>query len=119
MFVFHLRLLGLAGFAPQVAACTACGCPVDAEKSWELKPERGGLACADCGGGGFQVRAGSLKLMGLIQTLPLDKLDRVRVSDQAMAEAGPFLMALTRHTLGRELKSSRFLEQIGRRPPSA
>ncbi len=114
LFLFRLRMLGLAGFGPNFSSCPVCGSPPCAGEEIELNPDRGGMTHRKCAGGGFCVSLGTLKLMGLVQALALDKLDRVRVSPSAVKETGLFLMSFMHHLLGRELKTSRFMEQMAR-----
>lgn len=115
MFIYQLRLLGLSGFAPSLSACSVCGRRPEPGKEFRLKPNLGGLVCRDCSPGGFPAGPGTIKLMVLIQGLGQDKIDRVRVTSQTQAEGGPFLMALIRHTLGRDLKTARFLDQMAKK----
>lgn len=111
-FLFKVRLLVLAGFGPNLEGCGHCGRKAG-EHRGGLKIEEGGWVCSECGGGGFVVSPGTLKLMTMARNLPLDRLERLRVGSPMIQEADPFLMAYLRHTLGRELKSARFLEQLG------
>jgi len=116
LFIFQLKLLALSGFGPNLEACGECGQPVGDQRPMHLRPEQGGVACRSCSAGGFPVSAGTIKLMTLIQSLEISKLNRVRVHAQALKETGSFPLAYIRHILGRDLKSCRFLEQIkGRR----
>ena len=114
--VFKLKFLEYVGFAPHLNACTICARPWDRETECGLKPELGGLVCRSCGPGGFTVSPGTLKIMLLIQSLPLAKLDRVRLGDRMIREMKPFLMACIHHVLGRELKSARFMEGLEKQP---
>lgn len=113
-FVFRLRMLGLAGFGPNMEACPVCGRTPDLAGPVDLKPDQGGLVCRACRPGGFPVSPGSLKLMRMVQSLETAKLDRIRVSPATEAEVDPFLMAFIRHTLGRELKTAKFLDQMAK-----
>lgn len=110
-FIFMVKLLHITGFGPNVTECCVCGC-VPAENSAEMNIESGGLVCGTCSPGGFMVSEGLRKVMYLIQTMPLDKLDRIRTGDIRNTKAGTFIMAYVRRIMGRELKSFRFLEQI-------
>jgi DNA repair protein RecO (recombination protein O) len=117
--VFQLKMLSIAGFGPNLGACPLCGRPPADGRSMELRPDRGGLVCGDCAPGGFTISLGALKAMTLVQQLAVEKLDRVRLGESVQKQAGPFLLAFVRHTLGRDLKSFRFqdqLEQAARRP---
>ncbi len=113
-FIFQIRLLGLTGFGPNLSVCSVCGRTMEPGAPACLKTEEGGVACRLCAPGGFTINTGTIKIMSLIQSVDREKIDRIRVSEQARAEAGPFLSAYLRHILGRDLKSFRFLERIKR-----
>ena len=112
LFIFQIRLLNLSGFGPNLASCGVCGRPPEPDRSAGLSPDQGGLACRGCAAGGFPVSQGTVKIMALAQTLALDKVDRVRIGEAALKEAGPFLPVYIRRILGKDLKSLRFLEQL-------
>ncbi|MBU2547255.1 MAG: DNA repair protein RecO [Proteobacteria bacterium] len=116
-FIFQLKLLILTGFGPNLAACPLCGRPPEDGRTAELKPEHGGLVCRRCSPGGFSVSPGTLKIMSLIQGLPLDRIDRVRIGDASLDEASPFLLSSIRSILGRDLKTARFVEPGRVGPP--
>jgi len=118
IFIFQLRLLKLAGFGPNIFACSVCGRSVNEGQPVVLKSEHGGLVCRHCVPAGSPVSTGTLKIIELAQTLELDKLDRIRVSARNLKEAGTFLRAYITYTLGRELKSVQFMDQIGKNSPT-
>jgi len=115
MFIFQIRLLSLAGFAPNLASCGLCGRRPGEGAEFDLKPDANGLVCRTCSPGGFPVSPGALKIMTLIQGLDPDKLDRVRVDSKILVQTGPFLMTFIRHLLGRDLRAARFLDQIAKK----
>ncbi len=49
---FRLKLLLAAGFAPQLAACASCG---EAEQLVGFSPAAGGVICASCEAGSFEL----------------------------------------------------------------
>ena len=51
---FRLKLLLAAGFAPQLAACTSCG---EADELVGFSPAAGGVICAACEAGSFDLDA--------------------------------------------------------------
>ncbi|MBW1708328.1 MAG: DNA repair protein RecO [Deltaproteobacteria bacterium] len=118
VFIFQLRFLKLTGFGPNISACPLCGRSVDAEQALSMKQEHGGVVCRSCVSSGYPVSFGALKLMELAQTLKLDKVDRVRTSSRVLGEVGPFLRAYITYTIGRELKSVQFMEQLKKSSPT-
>lgn len=108
----ELRLLSLAGFAPRLTSCR-CGAPVEAAA--RFYPAQGGVLCPRCAPPGAEATlasAGTLRLLGEAARLELAKLSRLRFSRQAVEESARLLTALARHTLGKELKSRKFLESL-------
>ncbi|MFH1136802.1 MAG: DNA repair protein RecO [Pseudomonadota bacterium] len=112
MFLFLLKMLQLSGFGPNVSTCPVCGKKVEPGRPGSLKCEPGGLVCDDCSPGGFTASPGTIRMMALVQSLGPDKMDRPRVGEQVLREAGPFLMSFIRGLLGRDLKAACFLEKI-------
>jgi DNA repair protein RecO (recombination protein O) len=51
---FRLKLLLAAGFAPQLAACASCG---EADELVGFSPAAGGVICAACEAGSFELDA--------------------------------------------------------------
>jgi DNA repair protein RecO (recombination protein O) len=116
-FIFELRLLRLAGFGPNLTVCPHCGRRLADFPQAALDPGQGGLVCPEAGPEALPVSTGTLKVMDRALSLPLGKIDRLRAAPRVLAEAEPFLGRYVVHVLGRELKSTRFLDQIkkGRR----
>jgi DNA repair protein RecO (recombination protein O) len=110
--VFQLKLLMLAGFGPNLISCTRCGKTLTGDCEWRFSVRSGGVVCHGCRPGDFPVSLGTLKSLILLQSLPFDKISRVRLNTVATAEAASFLMAYIRHILGRDLKTSQFLEKV-------
>ncbi len=112
--VAALRLIGLAGFAPHLSGCLRCGAS-PAGRPMHFSPGRGGVLCPGCAAGepaAVEVSAGTLGLLGEAARLEPAKLTRLRFSRLALEESEALLTALLRHTLRRELKSKRFLEEV-------
>ncbi|MFH1092469.1 MAG: DNA repair protein RecO, partial [Pseudomonadota bacterium] len=116
LIIYKLKLLTLAGFGPHLTSCAVCGRPAEEIQAGSLKTDQSGLACRDCAPGGFPITSGTRKIVALVQSMDLEKVDRVRLGRTALEQADPFLMAYFRHLLGRELKASRVLEQIAPKP---
>jgi DNA repair protein RecO (recombination protein O) len=111
--VAELRLLALAGFRPQLGACQGCGAG-PAGRKMRFSPERGGVLCTRCGAElpTVEASAGTLLLLGEALRLGLPRLARLRFSRRSLEESEALLSAFTRHILGKELKSRRFLESV-------
>jgi DNA repair protein RecO (recombination protein O) len=112
LLMFVIKLLGHAGFGPNLSQCLVCGRPPGADHEMALRPDEGGLVCDACRPGGLKVGLGAVRTIDLIQTTSLDGLNRVRIGPVIVNECRPFVLAGVRRALGRELKSLRFLDQM-------
>ncbi len=102
---FDLELLALCGYAPRWNVCFDCGKVPSGEKLF-FSFDRGGVACSRCRARGDGMWLSTLTVDRLKEGNPLaqgESQEIVRVVD-----------AFVRHTLGRELKSQRFREEIFR-----
>ena len=50
LLIFEVRLLGLAGFAPRLSLCAACGSDDLPKRTLFYSPPLGGVLCAECRG---------------------------------------------------------------------
>jgi len=57
---FRLKLLLAAGFAPQLAACASCG---EADQLVGFSPAAGGVICASCEAGSFELDAATHRFL--------------------------------------------------------
>jgi DNA repair protein RecO (recombination protein O) len=119
LLIFTLRLLGAAGYAPRLADCGGCGRPIEPSEAWGWTAEAGGVVCRSCAPAALPVHPGTLMILRLIQDMNPAKLDRASIGAVAKTEAQAFLGALVRKSLGHELKTALFLEQLGPGPISA
>ena len=107
--LFHLRLLGTAGYQPDLSSCGFCGKEVTAQDSFSLHPETGSLVCETCRKNNTKPFASlsvrTLKFLDYAQRLELKNLDRLRIPEKNTHEALSFLYHYTRHLLQRELNS--------------
>ncbi len=120
MSLFELQLLKLTGFEPVLDRCTACRTPVDdlsayCDMSFMFNPADGGIKCPRCSFNNrdsFPVSLGTIKTLLMGEKMGIDKIDRLRLSEQAAFEIREILNRFIRHILGKELKSLNVLKQI-------
>ena len=109
-----LRLLTLGGYGPRLESCLVCG--LDPAPPLYFSIPRGGLLCGACSRGAkgpvVPWHLGTLKLLRLAQSLPLDKLPRLRFPPQQRHQSLGMFKAFLRHHLGRDLKSRSFWEKM-------
>jgi DNA repair protein RecO (recombination protein O) len=79
---FRLKLLVAAGFAPQLAACAACG---ERDHLVGFSGAAGGVVCASCEGGGFPLAAEAHAFLSDALARPLAQAPQG--SDRALRQA--------------------------------
>ena len=100
---FELRLMCLAGYAPDLAACAACGREPE-DPVWNLQDGR--IFCRACpnGGGTAPLCASSLAAMRYIASAPAKKLFSFSLDGEAMnrlaAAAEQYLLRQTERRFG-------------------
>jgi len=80
-----------------------------------FNPADGGIKCPGCGFNNrdsFPVSLGTIKTLLMGKEMRLDKIDRLRFSEQAAFESREILNRFIRHILGKELRSLNVLNQI-------
>jgi len=116
---FLIRLLVLAGYGPRWQTCLKCQ-QVPQGQLW-FSIDQGGIICAQCtakaGGRLYHLQAGTWKLLRLAQSLPLEKLSRLRFPPLAQKQCLDLVQGFIRHHGIRELRSFKFLEKISPSEP--
>jgi DNA repair protein RecO (recombination protein O) len=118
--LFQIRFMGISGFSPNIEACENCNTPVD-----EIRQDRiqfdfreGKIICANClkkgTGSGMSVSKGTLKQLVWINTVEIQRADRMRSSLFAIKEGEVLLESFIPFHIGREFKSLNFLRQLRR-----
>lgn len=111
---FLIRLLALAGYGPRWHACLSCQ-QVPRGSLW-FSAAQGGIICDRCARQTadrlYPLQVGSWKLLRLAQTLPLEKLSRLRFSAPALRQCLALVEGFILHHWGRELRSFAFLKKI-------
>jgi DNA repair protein RecO (recombination protein O) len=121
---YELRLLGLAGFQPQLHHCVIGGEKIVAEDQYFSATE-GGAVCAKCakrilsgaaGGrtGLLPISTEALKCLRHFQTQPHAKIANLRLRPAALQEMEYVLQRYITVLLERQLKSVEFLKLIRR-----
>lgn len=117
---FDLRLLGLAGFAPVLDACAACGNPLD---TWggpaavAFSAVAGGIICPACRASSTEtavslVAAGTLAAMRHLAGATPEQARVLRLTPRAAKEMERVLRAHILYHLDRQLKSLDFLDSV-------
>ena len=113
---YELSILELAGYRPQLFACSICGEPLTARDQFYSHAD-GGVVCPGCGASNARARPLSLralKVLRYMQTQPFDVVDQVRLSGKVQAEIERALHDTLTYHLERRLKSADFLKRLRR-----
>jgi DNA repair protein RecO (recombination protein O) len=109
LIAFELQALAMAGLMPRFDACCVCGNPPGLEPRFD--PGHGGAVCSNC-----QARApGAARVdPAILQALVgLQAGQRTPLPAPARATARGLLNAFIAYQLGRQLRGTEFLRQLG------
>jgi DNA repair protein RecO (recombination protein O) len=113
----QLRFMVLNGFRPGFEHCSTCHMPLEqcGSPAVAFDAMRGGILCPKCyrqKPGHLHLSKGTIKLLQWVLNAPLEKLHRLRFSEQAMQESLDMLEAFVPYHLGKETKSLKFLKAL-------
>ena len=111
---YELRLLGLAGFRPQLFHCVACGEAIE-EQDQFFSAELGGVLCPDChtkDRRAMEITAVSLKVLRYLQTRPWNTVHALRLKRTVHTELENVMHFYITYVLERNLKSVEFLHRL-------
>jgi len=114
MRYFELRLLGLAGFQPELFTCVGCQAPIEALPN-RFSSLHGGLLCPHCEAVDPSAQPVSVNAQKVLRYLSRQDAEAVRSLDlheSTHAEVERLLQAYVRDVLERELKSVGFLQHL-------
>jgi DNA repair protein RecO (recombination protein O) len=114
---FQLRFMVINGFRPGLEHCSTCRLPLKecGSPAVAFDARRGGVLCQRCGAQKpslLYLSRGTIKLLQWVLKAPLEKLHRLRFSEQAMQESLDLLEAFVPYHLGKETKSLKFLKAL-------
>jgi DNA repair protein RecO (recombination protein O) len=114
--LFHLRLLGIAGYQPGLQGCCSCGRGVDGGRSFALQPANGSLVCNRCNSrvqrSKFSLSLQTIRFLQSGQQLDLTRLERLQMPEKAARESLRVLYRYSQHLLQRDIHSWRFVEEL-------
>lgn len=114
--LLELRLLDMAGLLPHIGHCAECWAGLGAG-DYRFDTRRGGTLCPVCAGGHQGgVVVDSRTLGSLVRLLRVDPLvfDGIRLGSLTIDQGGRLLQHCVEETVGRPLKSERFLASLKR-----
>jgi len=113
--VFELRLLTIAGLAPQLSVCVGCGRDVFNEpERLGMDMGRGGVVCGDCGRPDQAIAPETYGALFELAQLRLGDAGQLSLSDRVRRELRNTMAATIEYTVGRQLKSVQFIHKLSR-----
>jgi len=107
--LFHLKILGAAGYQLGLDRCGCCKIPVKPDHDYTLHPASGMLVCNRCRrdmpGSMFSLSVQTLKFLHNAQRLDLHHLGRLHLTSQAVNETLFILYRYTQHLLQQDINS--------------
>jgi DNA repair protein RecO (recombination protein O) len=108
---FEINVLNVLGYRPELERCPACEHPFDGEAPLSFHPSAQSLLCSGCGGAGMPILPTvPLRLRACLAT---GRFGAVSFTPGELADAGAIIDSLIAAHAGRELKSLRFLREVG------
>ena len=111
---FQLRLLDHAGFMPELYQCVECSSIISPDMHY-FTPDGGGTICVSCHPKNLTVlplSLNSLKVLRFLQKEEYAKVEGLHIKATTASELSRLLGTLLEFTLGREVKATRFLNQV-------
>ncbi len=111
--LLELRLLDALGLRPELGRCVRCARALGDDARVRFHVGEGGPLCARCTGAAeaaVPVHLGTLRALALGLRLPVERLDRLSLSRETLAEARVLLGRFKRFHVGIELRSERFAD---------
>ena len=110
--LFELRFLKLFGVAPKLDRCVLCGKPA-AYNRFFLSNLRGGLICETCAGKyEGSISSGTAQIMKRLSESDLDKLLRLKISDDVYTEIYNAVIPYLDYHLDYSSRARRFLQSF-------
>lgn len=116
LILFLIRYYDYIGYRPDLSTCGRCANQVMSEKKYNFEPSFGRLICSGCMGNvakGISLSHGTIKILRSAQDLPLDRLNRLKISGPLLQEALAILHAYGRHLFQRDIRSWKIMQTYG------
>ena len=115
---FAIKLLGITGFAPQMAQCVGCGAPIPLTDAAWFSPLQGGLLCSQCHGsytgeGLEPCGQGTRRLWQWLEALDYESPTPFSVRGGDLMELERLLYKFIFFQTDKPLNSLNFLSQMG------
>ncbi len=116
---FQMRLLDHSGFRPELHRCVECEAGLEPGRH-SFAPSQGGTLCDSChppGVGILPMSLNSMKVLRFLQRESMPNAEKLTLEQDTLAEMERLLGALIRYVLDRDVRASRFVQQVAQRDP--
>jgi DNA repair protein RecO (recombination protein O) len=113
--IFEMKLLNLAGYGPRLGRCVSCERSLNRVKKVSIHTARGGALCGNCSVDatrGIPISLGTARILEDAREVTLDRLHRIAFSSKALQESRALLRSFYEYHVGRQLRSTSFLEAV-------
>jgi DNA repair protein RecO (recombination protein O) len=113
--LFIFRFLDIMGYLPAMGSCGKCGRPLKSSVRWWWRVSGGTLVCSEhrvAEDELVMLDLGTLVLIEKARRLPLNMIWRLRIPQGKMAILLRGLLVRVRHTIRKDLKTLKLLEQL-------
>jgi len=112
LLIFEVRLLALTGYAPQFAACVACGAEKLGRATVPYSTALGGVLCRECRGGDTKsigVPRGALAVLGRLADGTVTRTSTLKLPSGMITVLRKLMKATFTHHLTHESKLMRYV----------
>jgi len=113
---FLTKFYGIIGYRPDFSSCNGCSRPLQTSLRYSFDTTTGGLLCSSCSTTGrrlIRLSLGTVKILEAVQTQPITRLHRLKITGSSLHEALSLLHDYGRQLFQREIiswKSSHLLQ---------
>lgn len=113
LIFFLIRFFAIIGYSPNLTSCGDCGCELAQNEKFSFHIERGGILCGHCDKSKQSTRlrlsCGTLRSLDMALKQPIERLQRLQLTEQSRREALSFFYLYARQLFQRDIVSWQFL----------
>jgi DNA repair protein RecO (recombination protein O) len=120
LIFFLIRFYAIIGYCPILANCHSCGKKLIENESYSFYPQNGCIHCKKCNRGHkstrIQLSCGTLRSLDMALKQPIERLQRLKFTEQSRQESLSFLHFYGRQLFQREIISWAIMDIATNRP---
>ena len=114
LIFFLIRFFAIIGYSPNLTNCHDCGCELVQNELFSFHLQSGGILCSRCNKDKQSTRirlsCGTLRSLDMALKQPLNRIQRLQLTEQSRREALSFFHLYARQLFQREIVSWQFLD---------